>query len=152
VSGLALLVIGFFGAAAATDIADRRIPNWIAAGVAAGGLARLAAELAVGAGAGGAGLDLVLALTVFLGGALLFRLGLFGGGDVKLMAAAALWLGAASVGSFLFATALAGGALALLVLAGRLVIREADVSERGGSLPYGVAIATGGILATLGLV
>lgn len=151
-SGLAILVIGFFGAAAATDIADRRIPNWIAAGVAVGGLARLAIELAVGTGPSGAGADLALALAVFAAGVFLFRFGLFGGGDVKLMAAAALWLGAASVGSFLFATALAGGALALLVLAGRLVIREADVSERGASLPYGVAIATGGILATLGFI
>jgi prepilin peptidase CpaA len=146
------MVIGLFGAAAATDIADRRIPNWIAAGVAAGGLARLGMELAIGAGLLTAGMDVALAVSVFAVGVVLFRLGLFGGGDVKLMAAGALWLGAASVGSFLFATALAGGVLAALVLVGRLVIREVDLSERGASLPYGVAIATGGILATLGFI
>lgn len=151
-SVLALVVIGLFGAAAATDIADRRIPNWIVLGVAIGGMVRLFSDIVLGAGAVTAGIDLAFAALVFAAGAVLFRFGLFGGGDVKLLAAAALWIGAASLGSFLFATALAGGALAVLVLFGRRLVRDADLSQHVTSLPYGVAIAAGGILATVGLI
>ena len=92
----------------------------------------------------------------------LFALGWIGGGDAKLAAAAALWLGAEHVLPFVVMTALAGGALALLVIALRSapVLNfafafwlEPDWSRRLRSgeagLPYGVAIAAGALL-TLG--
>ena len=69
---------------------------------------------------------------------------MLGGGDVKLLAAAALWTGSAALLPFLMATALAGGLLAALFLA---------FARREGkpvALPYGVAIAAGGILITGG--
>ena len=75
-----------------------------------------------------------------------FRLGILGGGDVKLLAAAALWLGAAALMPFLMATALAGGLLAVAFLAWALVRRD-----RGRvALPYGIAIAAGGVAMTGG--
>ncbi len=77
----------------------------------------------------------------------MFAAGLLGGGDVKLLAAGSLWLGATGTGGFLMVTVLAGGLLALVFLALRLARRDGPET----ALPYGVAIATAGILATLGL-
>ena len=93
--------------------------------------------------------DLAAAVAVFLIGAAAFRFGVLGGGDVKLLAAGTLWLGAAQAPAFLAMTVLAGGLLALFFIALQLV------SRRGGRtapvLPYGVAIAAGGILTTGGV-
>ena len=66
--------------------------------------------LVAGEGALTAALDLAAALAVFALGALAFHFGLLGGGDVKLLAAGALWLGAAALGPYLMVTVLAGGA------------------------------------------
>jgi prepilin peptidase CpaA len=69
---------------------------------------------------------------------------MLGGGDVKLLAASALWTGSAALLPFLTATALAGGLLAAVFLV---------FARRGGrrvALPYGVAIAAGGLLVTGG--
>ena len=89
---------------------------------------------------------LLVAVAVFLAGLVPFSRCWMGGGDVKLMAAGALWLGLGSAWTFLAGTALAGGVLAVgmvtwLSVAGRGRTRP--------SLPYGVAIAAGGVLGTL---
>lgn len=144
---LAIAAIGLFAAAAVTDALSRRIPNRLTGGLALLGLARIALDLATAADPVAAGLvaagDVGAALAVFVLGALAFRLGAFGGGDAKLLAAGALWLGAAAVWPFVLATVLAGGLLAAGYLAARLI------PGRGPeTLPYGIAIATGGILAT----
>lgn len=102
---------------------------------------------------------LAAAVAVFLGGALLFRLNKLGGGDVKLISAAALWTGLERLFDLLVYVALAGGALALALLALRRVVaamRAAHpalgelavprVLRPGESIPYGVAIAAGAIL------
>lgn len=141
---LTLAAIGLFAAAAVTDVASRRIPNALSAGLALLGLVRIAVDLAAGGGAGGAIADVAAALGVFAAAAAAFRFGLFGGGDAKLFAAGALWLGAGGIGPFVLATVLAGGALALAFLVIRLVRRAAV------SLPYGIAIAAGGILVSVG--
>ena len=99
-----------------------------------------------------------MALAVLLVGMGLFALGWLGGGDVKLIAAAALWLGAGHVLTFLTYTALAGGVLAVLVLLFRRSELPAALQRRAWAvrlhapetgLPYGVAIAAGALL-TLG--
>ena len=64
------------------------------------------------------GLMLVIAVIMFV-------LGLMGGGDGKLLAAAAIWTGPERVLDFLIATALAGGILALALL----VFRHAQLLE-----------------------
>ena len=78
----------------------------------------------------------------------------FGGGDAKLLAACALWVGPAGIAEFLFYTALTGGVMAILWLF-EGTVRYAMV--RGGmnvqlsitrELPYGLAIAVGGLVAT----
>ena len=79
--------------------------------------------------------------------ALAFRFGLLGGGDVKLLAAGTLWLGAAALGPYLLVTVLAGGLLAVVFVAWHLR-RRPTRRRRRPSLPYAVAIAAGGILTT----
>ena len=73
--------------------------------------------------------------------AIAFAFGAMGGGDVKLVAAIALWLPPASVIALLFIMSVAGGALTLAML-----IRH-KLARHGGKLeiPYGVAIAFGGL-------
>jgi prepilin peptidase CpaA len=86
-------------------------------------------------------------------GILLFSLGWVGGGDAKLLAAAALWLGFESLVPFLAYVAVFGGALAIAILAYRsfpatalpLPGWAARLHAKGGAMPYGVAIAAGAL-------
>lgn len=92
--------------------------------------------------------------------------GWLGGGDVKLAGAVALGLAPAATWDFVFATALAGGLLGALYLAGpsfaprlapapgaallpRLAAIESWRLRRRGPLPYGFAIAAGALAALL---
>jgi len=76
-------------------------------------------------------------VAVFAAGATLFALGVWGGGDVKLCAALALLTGFSALPRFLFVMAVAGGVVALAVLALR-------GRSAGGQVPYGLAIAAAG--------
>jgi prepilin peptidase CpaA len=149
---LALVAIGLFVAAAADDIARRRIANGFVLALAAAALLRLVLGLATGADGVTPFWDLAAALAVFVAGVAAFHFGIFGGGDAKLLAAGALWIGAASVWAYLFATAIAGGVLALGFLIWAPLARKAGTDARRIALPYGVAISAGGILATTGLI
>jgi prepilin peptidase CpaA len=89
-------------------------------------------------------------------GVVLFCLRLIGGGDAKLLAACVLWLGPAAAAPFLAWTALAGGLLALGLLAARRTPGLAVISgaawvqrllQPKGEAPYGVAIAVGALIA-----
>ncbi len=89
-------------------------------------------------------------LLVLAGGVLLFMPGWIGGGDAKLAAAVALWLGFDHVVLFLLGASLAGGSLATTILALRqmpvpVVIATqpwaARLLSRGGGIPYGIALA-----------
>ena len=147
---LAVAAIALFCVAAVTDAFSRRIPNPVSLALAALGLVRIGAALAEGESALTAGLDLAAALGVFTLAALAFRFRLLGGGDVKLLAAGTLWLGAAALGPYLMMTVLAGGLIALAFVAWQLV-QPASARASRPSLPYAVAIAAGGILTTAGL-
>lgn len=79
----------------------------------------------------------------------LFNKGILGGGDGKLLAAGALWLGWSHLLTFLFITTLAGG-----VLAAAFMVWPALTARYHGKgrpveppplLPYGIAIASGGL-------
>jgi prepilin peptidase CpaA len=73
--------------------------------------------------------------------ALAFALGAMGGGDVKMVAAIALWLPLPAVMLLLVVMSIAGGALTL-AMALRHRLRKA---EHKLEVPYGVAIAFGGL-------
>jgi prepilin peptidase CpaA len=143
---LSACALAIFAAAAATDARDRRIPNALSGALALLGLARIALALATGEPPLPLAIDLAAAVAVFALGALGFASGVLGGGDVKLLAAGALWLGAAALLPFLTATALAGGVLALAFVAWGLL----GPARPKPGLPYGIAIAAGGILVTGG--
>lgn len=70
-----------------------------------------------------------------------FAIGAMGGGDVKLIAALALWLSPLAVLKLLVIMSLAGGVLTLVMLIRHRLARSPSQLE----VPYGVAIAFGGI-------
>ncbi|WP_374469110.1 prepilin peptidase [Phenylobacterium sp.] len=140
--------------AALRDAASYTIPNSIS-------LALLAAfppaALALGLPLPAIGLHAAIGLVALLAGMAMFAMNWIGGGDAKLFAAAALWLGFPAVASFLLGTCVAGGLLALLLL----TLRSARVrplvtagpgwlvrlAEPGESVPYGLAICAGALAA-----
>lgn len=98
-------------------------------------------------------LSFVLALML---GLLAYHRGLVGGGDVKFFAAAALWFDLRTAAYFLLAVTVSGGLFALaMIFLRRLVIllpaRAPDwaVLKAEEPIPYGVAIATGGIVCSV---
>jgi prepilin peptidase CpaA len=87
----------------------------------------------------------------------------FGGGDVKLMTAAALFAGPSLILEFILVTALSGGVVAILMMHRQMRLGLAFALDQVGSrtlrdmlmaddIPYGVAIAAGGFYLTLRLV
>ncbi|MDQ7813470.1 prepilin peptidase, partial [Brevundimonas sp.] len=108
----------------------------------------------------GGWLGLGVALLGLLLGAGLFLLPFLGdavgGGDVKLMAAASLWLGLSGSGVFVLATAVIGGVFSLALLVSRAWLQPwvgaspgwlVQLMEPKGHIPYGVAIAAGALVA-----
>ena len=69
-------------------------------------------------------------VAMFLLGAGLFAFGLFGGGDVKLIAAMALWTGFADLPRFLLIMGAAGGLIGLVLLLKRRRQQPAMASQR----------------------
>jgi prepilin peptidase CpaA len=146
------------------DVRARRIPNVLTVGalaVALGLRATFGMEELMG-GLSGAGLALAVVVPLFVMGGI-------GGGDAKLLAAVGAFLGPKDLVVALLATAIAGGAMALVYSARRGVILPALLNTRGlltyvltggrsgerttlqtegaVSVPYGVAIAAGTIFA-----
>jgi prepilin peptidase CpaA len=137
--------------AAASDLRRFLIPDTCSVVL----LGAFAVYAASGATQGAWPLHLAVGALVFLAGTGLFAAGLFGGGDVKLFAAAALWAGFADLAVLMLVMTLVGGVLAGAVAVRCLVLRRLapaggqPAGLRGQPLPYGVAIAAGG-LAVLG--
>jgi len=86
-------------------------------------------------------MQVAIAVAVFVLFAIAFYTGMMGGGDVKLAAALALWFSPASTIKFLVLTSIAGGVLTLGILAWHKAKRREGRPE----IPYGVAIAFGGL-------
>jgi prepilin peptidase CpaA len=132
------------------DVKTMTIPNWVSIVLA---LAFVPAAVAAGLSVQAIGWHLAFGAGVLLACAALFYLGVFGGGDAKVIAAASLWTGLAGVSSFVLGMALAGGALAgALIMFRRLKLTATKdwakrlLSPEEGA-PYAVAIAVGGFLA-----
>ena len=136
----AMVALGGFVSAAALDVMTRTIPNIvvIVISLAVTGLVLLATPHAFPAHS-------AVALMVLAGGAALFLMRLWGAGDAKLLAAAALLCGASGLPLLIVGTALSGGVLAMALSAWRLVSRRAE----DVTIPYGLAIACGAILASV---
>jgi prepilin peptidase CpaA len=158
-----LFFAALLAAAGRSDVKARRIPNLLVAMLVVVGLVAAVTVLrdSVGLTASVAGFTLALVLWVPF-----WLLGVLGAGDVKLAAAIGVWVGPAGVIEASVLAALAGGILAVGVLTrrGRLWTLAVSVAlwlgalRRGqlakpladnttGVLPYGVALAAGGVLA-----
>jgi len=135
------------------DMLARRIPNRLTLSIA---LLFFPAALMTGMPPLVIGLHAGAGLLVLAGGYILFSLRLIGGGDAKLLAAAALWLGFQGLPMFLMMTVLTGGLLSLAVLAWSMVSMHYEIEDATlsrylkvvrPSVPYGYAIAAGAIIA-----
>jgi prepilin peptidase CpaA len=157
------LLVSLLCVAAWRDLTTRTIPDTV--GVLLAGLGLL---LRAGEGWQAVSLSVAGALVLFVLLLLAAMRGALGGGDVKLATAVAVGLAPAEAWYFTYATAVLGGVLGLIYLAGphlapriapaagagfprRLAAVEAWRLRRRGPLPYGIAIAGGGILVLLGL-
>jgi prepilin peptidase CpaA len=139
-------------AAAGWDVASFTIPNRLQ-------LALLAAFALFAAASGMTlsilGWHLLAGLAGLAIGFSLFAAGWIGGGDAKLFAAVAMWLGFHDMMPYAFLASIFGGALtiALVILRGwplpaflaryRWVLR---LHDRQSGIPYGVALAAGAFL------
>lgn len=138
--------------AAANDLFTMTIPNrisllLIAAFVAAALVTGLPGEqILIHIGVGAATLAVGFAL---------FSFGLVGGGDAKLMAAGALWMGSELILQYVAYVTICGGALSLLILAYRRFVPAHALQlpgwaqrlhTHGGGIPYGIAIAAAGLM------
>lgn len=135
------------------DLTSMKIPNWISGLLIVG---FFPAALALGLQPAAIGIHVAVAIAALLIGMGLFALNLLGGGDVKLMAAACLWLGLSGAGVFILATAVIGGVFSLALLVSRTWLRPwvgagpgwfVQLMEPRGHIPYGVAIAIGALVA-----
>ena len=95
-----------------------------------------------------------LGFAVLVFGVALFAFGLLGGGDAKLLAAAALWIGYDSFLPYLFSAALIGAALSIVILMYRGIIPPLWMQgqpwamrlyNKKEGIPYGIALAGGAL-------
>ena len=135
---LIALLAAALAVAALRDWRSRIIPNWLNATI-----ALLAIPFWWAAGLSlwpDVALQIGVALAVFAVFALAFHLGAMGGGDVKLVAALALWLPPLAVLKLLVIMSIAGGLLTVAMLIPHRIAKTAGQPE----IPYGIAIAFGG--------
>lgn len=135
---------GLLIAAAVSDLRRYIIPNWLCATLALLAIPYWLITWKLGGG------DLVWTLGVQTGQAfvvfallaLLFMFGVMGGGDVKLMAALALWLPLPELLTTAFWISIFG-----FILAAGLFVRARMRGQPSPDVPYGIAIGAGGLLA-----
>jgi prepilin peptidase CpaA len=153
---LHLLALAFFptlmALSASMDLVTFTIPNRLCVLLALGYLV-LAALLGISA------IDILLniscALAILIVAFVMFNLGWIGGGDAKLAAATAAWLGWTAILDYGLAAALFGGILTLIILAARsaplpAVFNRIDWLARlhnaKSGVPYGIALAAAGLM------
>ena len=154
---LSLIAISIFPAAlviaALTDIYDFKIPNWISLTLVAG---FIPAGLLLGAPISLMLESLALGGAVLVVSFVLFAVKFFGGGDAKLLAAVAPWVGLPNFGGFLMSTVFAGGLLAIFLIAFRRAPALPIYShtpwllrmhQNRHEIPYAVAISAGGLMS-----
>jgi len=165
-----VVVAGLAVWAAASDARTLTIPNAASAGIVAAYPVWLIGEWLSGHWLAASGTAVLpafgplyavgIALAVLAFGFALFAAGAAGGGDAKLLAALALWAGPWLIFEFLVVTSAAGGLLAVALGTARLFRRraaaggldpEAGAPPRRRPIPYGIAIAAGGLTVVVRL-
>jgi prepilin peptidase CpaA len=147
-----LLLLAMLASAAAWDLVRFRIPNSLSLTIA--GLFLLVTAVAPAAALQPLG-HLAVGGCAIVVGFLLFSMRVMGGGDAKLLAATALWMGPGLIGRHLLYTAVIGVAVMVLILGARQAwimicllapertsnLRIAMVLQPQQHIPYGIAIS-----------
>ena len=140
--------------AAVSDYRRLKIPNWISLAL-CGAFLPYAAVFITGSAFLG---HVASGAAVFAIAIALYSLGWFGGGDVKLLGAVALWAGPQQVYELAALTGLIGGALGIVLVAVRCLLRYRPallcpapldrmvVWARDGVCPYGLAIGSAALI------
>jgi prepilin peptidase CpaA len=149
-------VLVFFPAlmalSASMDLLTLTIPNRICLSLALGYLV-LAALL--GVAAADMLLNISCGLAILAIAFVMFSLGWVGGGDAKLAAATALWLGWGSILDYGVTAAIYGGVLSLIILSARMAPLPAALArfawvarlhDGKTGVPYGIALAAAGLI------
>jgi prepilin peptidase CpaA len=152
-SSLALFIFPVLMAyAASSDLLTMRIANWLVILVV---LSYVGLALLAQIGWDQIGWAAVAAVAVLAVAFAFFAFGWIGGGDAKLAAATALWIGLSFMLQYLIYAALLGGALTLIILAFRRYPLPAWLSrhkwidrlhDTKSGVPYGIALAIAAIL------
>jgi prepilin peptidase CpaA len=155
-SFLHLFALAFFptlmALSASMDLLTFTIPNRICVALALGYVV-LAALL--GVPAVNILLNVSCGLVILVITFAMFNFGLIGGGDAKLAAATAAWLGWAAILDYGLAAALFGGVLTLILLGARTVPLPAALARidwlarlhnASAGVPYGIALAAAGLM------
>jgi len=143
-----ILFFPFFMAFAATsDLVSMTISNKVSLALIAG---FMVFALAIGMPWPQIGMHWAMFAVVLAGGFALFAFGVIGGGDAKLAASTALWLGTEQLMPYLVVSAFFGGILTLIILRMRSVPLPEKVARVGWiarlyradeGIPYGIALA-----------
>jgi prepilin peptidase CpaA len=149
---LMLVLPALLAAAAACDLASFTIPNSLSLALAAVfALFALVVHLPPGAFS----FHLLAGLIALGAGFALFAFGYIGGGDAKLFAAVALWLGLHDFLAYALVSSVMGGLLTLTLLMLRQWPLPAGLArfdwiirlhEKSSGIPYGVALASGALV------
>ncbi|MBB3952744.1 A24 family peptidase [Aureimonas jatrophae] len=139
--------------AAGTDLWRMTIPNTLVIVLA---LAFFPYALGLGLPLPAIGLHLAAGFAFLILGILFFALNWMGGGDAKLIAAAALWLGPGpELLRYLLLASVLGGVLTLALLLSRRLVAPATghssidrLLDPANGAPYGVALGIAGLLVT----
>jgi len=138
--------------AAISDLITMTISNWISITLVAG-FAILAAW--AGLGINEIGLHVLVGFIALAIGFTCFAFNWIGGGDAKLFAATALWLGWPDVAAYTLSASIFGGILTLGLLAQKNVPLPAGLIRHGWiarlhvleeGIPYGFALAAAGLV------
>jgi prepilin peptidase CpaA len=147
-----LLFPALMAFAASSDLFTMTISNRLSLALAAGFLLLAAVT---GMSLEAFGMHLAAAAVVLACGFAFFSQGWIGGGDAKLAAATSLWFGFEHLMDYMLNAAILGGALTLLLLQFRKFPLPAFLAgqpwvqrlhEKGGGVPYGIALAASALL------
>jgi len=157
-TGCTMIFAGILIACAISDVVTYEIANgWWAALL----LGYFGCSFVSGSSLVDIGYDVAVGISILILGAVIYRFGWLGGGDVKLLAAASPWVGWSGLLDFFFWVALSGGTLAFLILLGRWLAGEKCIRgpawwkrlwAQESGVPYGVAICGGGLMVSHNLL
>jgi len=139
--------------AGVSDFFTLKIPNWLNATIA---VSVVPFVLLSGMPLEIFAWHVIAGLLTFVVGFVLFSANIIGGGDAKMLAACAIWVGWDALMQFAVVTAFAGGALVIMIKIWAFFARRQNLGKTGWAknflskkpqLPYGIAIAAGGVIA-----